>query len=330
MPDFSQSAVSIAIRSWNGRELLEECLPSIVEALAHRKNPDDEICVVDDGSTDGTFEFLQTRYPRIRSYRQERSGSPTAANRAILSCKNEIVLMMDNDVKLEKGFIDHALPHFNDPKVFSVTMRALAFDKMTFRSGGQVGRFKRGFLRAWENYDVEDRETNPLVLARQLDTMYSVTAHTVFRRSLFEKLGGFDTLYYPTYWEDTEIGFRAWKMGYVNRYEPRALAYHRLHGTAGKLPKHENMALASERNRLIFHWKNISDPLFLAQHLFTLFFRLIFSLLTLKKSFVVPFYQAVTMLPLILAKRAEEKKHWVLTDREILRKPIETLKKLGA
>ncbi len=328
--DFSSAAVSIAIRSYNGRELLRECLPSIVEALRFRGRPGDEIVVVDDGSTDGTFEFLKNEHPQIRPLRNdERSGSPRAANRAVLACKNEIVIIMDNDVKVEPDFIGPALAHFNDPSVFAVTMRSYAFDKTTFRSGGQIGRFRRGFLRAWENYDVKNPATNPLVLEGKLDSMYAITAHAAFRRSLFEGLGGFDPLFSPLIWDDTELCYRAWKRGYATRYEPRCLVYHRLHGTAGKLPKGSEMALISERHRLVFHWKMISDPSMLAGHFTWLALRLLFSVLTFRKSFLSPFAQAVKMLPEILAKRAEEKKHWVLTDGEILQKPLETLAKLG-
>ena len=330
MPDFSSAAVSIAIRSYNGRELLRECLPSIVEAVGFHGRPGDEICIVDDGSADGSFDFLQKEYPLIRSFRNdERSGSPRAANRAVLECKNEIVIMMDNDVKVERDFIGPALAHFNDPKVFAVTMRSYAFDKTTFRSGGQIGRFRRGFLRAWENYDVKDPLTNPLVAERKLDSMYAITAHAAFRRSLFEGIGGFDPLFSPLIWDDTELCYRAWKRGYVTHYEPRCLVYHRLHGTAGKLPRGSEMAVISERHRLIFHWKMISDPAMLAGHFTWLLFRLLFSLVTLRKSFLSPFAQAVKMLPEILAKRAEEKKHWVMTDREILQRPLDTLAKLG-
>lgn len=330
MEDFSNSGVSIAIRSFNGVELLRECLPSITEAVKFRGHPDDEICIVDDGSTDGSFEFLKTEYPQIRSFRNEvRSGSPIAANRAVLACKNEIVVMMDNDVKVEKNFVGPALAHFSDPSVFAVTMRSFTFDKKTFRSGGQVGRFKRGFLRAWENYDVKEPETNPLVAERRLDSMYAITAHAVFRRSLFEKLGGFDPLFSPLIWDDTELCYRAWKRGYATRYEPRCLVYHRLHGTAKKLPKGSEMEIISDRHRLVFHWKLISDPYMLARHFTGLFIRTLFSLVAFRKSFLLPLAQAVRMAPRILEKRAEERKRWVLTDREILQKPLDVLAKLG-
>jgi GT2 family glycosyltransferase len=156
-----------------------------------------------------------------------------------------------------------------------------------------------------------------------------VTAHAVFRRSLFEKFGGFDPLFSPLIWDDTELCYRAWKRGYATRYEPRCLVYHRLHGTAGKLPKGSEMALISERHRLVFHWKIISDPLMLAQHFIGLFIRALFSIVTFRKSFLLPFVQAVKMSPRILEKRAEEKKHWVFTDREILQKPLDTVAKLG-
>jgi len=330
MPDFSRAAVSIVIRSYNGRMLLAECLPSVLDAVAFRANPRDEIIVADDGSTDGTLEFLRQAFPSVKVARSEKNiGAPAAANIAFRKCGNGIIAMLDNDVKVEKDFLEWATPHFNEPDVFGVMMRSLAFDKTTFRSGGQVGRFKRGFLRAWENYDIPDRDSNPLVLAHKLDSLYGVGAQVVYRGEMLHRLGGLDPIFFPTYWDDTDVCYRAWKRGWATRYEPRSLVYHKLHGTAGKLSGSQNMLLASERNRLIFHWKNLSDPPLLLQHFISLFFRLVFSVVTLKKSFLSPFAQAVRMLPEILAKRAEEKKHRVLSDREILRRPIETLRKLG-
>lgn len=329
MADYTRRGVSLATRSYNGRELLEECLPSILEAAAFHGHPDNEVCVADDGSGDGTAEMMRVKFPQVRFFRLERrSGSPIASNTAIAQCKNEIIIFMDNDVKVERDFIAPALPHFNDPSVFAVTMRARRFDKTTFQSGGQVGRFSRGFIRAWENYDVPDPE-HPLVTERQLYSLYGITAHVAFRKSMFTQLGGFDPLYSPYIWEDTDLGYRAWKRGWKTVYEPRCLVYHKVHGTAAKLPASSRMLYVSERNRLIFHWKLLADGDLLFWHFFFLFWRTLLALITFKKKFLLALAEALQSVPAIRAGRKAEKPHWVLRDRDILAKPLETLKKLG-
>ena len=318
--------VSIATRSYNGRELLEECLPSLLAAAAFHGHPDNEVCVADDGSDDGTAEMMRVKFPQVRFFRLERrSGSPIASNTVIANCKNEIIIFMDNDVKVEPDFIAPALPHFEDPSVFAVAMRAHRFDKTTFQSGGQVGRFSRGFIRAWENYDVaEDRRA----AAGELYSLYGITAHVAFRKSMFTQMGGFDPLYSPYIWEDTDLGYRAWKRGWKTVYEPRCLVYHKVHGTATKLPPSSRMLYVSERNRLIFHWKLLADGDLLFWHFFFLFWRALLALVTFKKKFLLALVEALQSLPAIYAYRKADKQHWILRDREILAKPLETLRGL--
>lgn len=330
MADFTKCGVSIAIPNYNGRKLLEECLPSICEALRLHGHPDDEISIADDGSTDGSVEFLKTHYPDVKLVKAgDKSGAPNAFNHAIANCKNEIVIVHDNDVKVTSGYIAPLLEHFSDPGVFAVTMRALAFDKKTFRSAGKLGRFRRGFIRAWENYDVEEPQKHPLVKERRLDSLFGMTAHVAYRKSMFDRLGGLDLLYSPYIWEDTDICYRAWKRGWVTRYEPRSLVYHQWNSTISVLSPGSRQAMVSARNRLIFHWKNIGDLDMLVPHCAMLSVRAVFALLTFRRSFFVPLWQALKLLPEIKAKRAIEKKQWVLTDREVLQKMLNVIKEPG-
>lgn len=324
--DHSVGGATLALRSLNGRELLEECLPSLVKAIRHRNHPDDEIIVGDDFSSDGTAEMLAEKFPSVKVIRMERhSGCPLTANRVIGAAKNEIVVMMDNDVKVEPDFIGPALAHFNDPAVFAVTMRARRWDMETFQSGGQVGRFRRGFLRAWENYDVPRPDESPLAAGRKLVSLYGIGAHVAYRKSMFLEIGGFDPLFSPYIWEDTEICYRAWKRGWKTMYEPRCNVYHKVHGSAAKLFKSDRMAQSSERNRLVFHWKMLADADLWFWHLLNLFFRTVLAVPTFNKLFLRSLFEAVTMLPEIQKKRENDRKHWVLSDREILAKPLETL-----
>lgn len=330
MPDITSGGVSLAVRSLDGRELLEECLPTLEEAIKYHGHPDDEICIVDDGSTDGSYEFIKENHPDIKVWRNEqRTGCPAATNRVVGNCSNDIVILLDNDVKVEKDFIKPILPHFKDPKVFAVTLRSLGFDMKSFQSGGQVGRFRRGFIRAWENYDLNDRENHPRVKERTLDSLYGIGAHVAYRRELFEEMGGWDNIYAPSIWDDTDIGYRARKRGWAIRYEPRSQVYHKWNATLSKITPGDKQAMLSNRNRFIFHWKNVGDADILAIHFFMLFFRLVFGVLTLRKKTLIPFWQAIGILPEILAKRAEEKKQWVLSDRQVMQGPLNVTKEPG-
>ena len=330
MPDFTKCGVSIAIPNYNGIDLLEECLPSIFAALKHHGHPDNELCIADDGSTDDSVPFLSERFPEAKvAPLKENKGFSNACNAAAALCKNDVIILLNNDVKVEIDFITEILPHFNDEEVFAVTLRAKRFDMKTFQSGGQAGGFKRGFIRAWENYDVKEPQNHPLVKARKLDSFFGIGAHVAYRKSMFDKLGGFDLIYSPYIWEDTDIGYRAWKRGWVTRYEPRSEVYHKWNATLSKTGSSGKQAMISARNRLIFHWKNVGDLDMLVIHALALIVRTLFSLLTFRRSFLVPLWQALKLLPEIRAKRGEEKKHWLLSDREIFNRIKNVLKEPG-
>src|SRR5262249_362649 len=57
------ASASVVIPNWNGRDLLEKYIPSIIEAL--KGNPANEILVVDNGSTDGSADFLRATFPQV-------------------------------------------------------------------------------------------------------------------------------------------------------------------------------------------------------------------------------------------------------------------------
>ena len=330
MPDFTKCGVSIAIPNYNGKALLEECLPSIIEALKTHGHPDNELCISDDGSTDESLLFLSEHFPEVVvAPLKENKGFPNACNAAAAICKNDVIILLNNDVKVKKDFIKEILPHFNDDEVFAVTLRAIRFDMKTFQSGGQAGSFRRGFIRAWENYDVKEPQNHPLVKKRKLDSLYGIGAHVAYRKSMFDKLKGFDLIYSPYIWEDTDIGYRAWKRGWATRYEPRCEVYHKWNATLSKIGTSDKQAMISARNRLIFHWKNVGDLDMLVIHVAALVGRTLFSLLTLRRSFLVPLWQALKLLPEIKKKRAEEKKQWTVSDREIFNRINDVLKEPG-
>ena len=92
------------IPNWNGRDLLERYLPSIVEALAG--NPDNEIIVVDNGSSDASVAMMQERFPSVRVLALDRNlGFGGGSNAGFRAAKNDIVVLLNSDMRVQPDFL---------------------------------------------------------------------------------------------------------------------------------------------------------------------------------------------------------------------------------
>ena len=121
------AAVSVVIPTWNGREHLECNLPYLVAALAG--NPEHEILVVDNGSTDGTLEILSRRFPKVRVLALETNlGFGGGSNAGFRAARHDIVVLLNNDMRVEADFLAPMLEGFRDPRVFAVSSQIFFTD----------------------------------------------------------------------------------------------------------------------------------------------------------------------------------------------------------
>src|SRR4051812_39538522 len=144
--DLHPCNASIVIPSWNGKDLLEKFLPSVVAATSE----DDEIIVVDNASSDGTAEFLRRNFPRVRVIRAERNlGFGGGSNLGIQSARHRIAVLLNNDMRVKPEFLKPLLDGFTDPKVFAVTCQIFFSDVSRRReeTGLTAGAFDKGFIR---------------------------------------------------------------------------------------------------------------------------------------------------------------------------------------
>src|SRR5258706_16468796 len=90
--------VSVVIPTWNGRDLLERYLDSVVDAASF--HPDNEVIVVDNGSEDGTAELVRQRYPRVTLLRLESNlGFGGGNNARVAAARHDIVVLLKNDIR---------------------------------------------------------------------------------------------------------------------------------------------------------------------------------------------------------------------------------------
>ena len=106
---------TILIVNWDGRHLLAECLPSVIEAVQYAGGCH-EILVVDNGSTDGSVEFIRNAFPSVRVLPLDRNyGFSGGNNRGIAQAKTDIVVLLNNDMIVDRGFLQPLLAGFSDP-----------------------------------------------------------------------------------------------------------------------------------------------------------------------------------------------------------------------
>ena len=244
--------ITIAIPNFNGQNLLRDNLPTILKAGA------DEILVIDDGSTDKSVDVMRSEFPEVKILINENNlGFIPSVNKLFQEAQGEVVVLLNSDVLVEKDFLENLTHHFKDKKTFAVNCHEIG--------GGPARAFwKTGYFEFGQ--ENEKNEVQKSAWASGGSAAYS--------KVIWQKLGGFDPLFRPFYWEDVDISYRALRAGYEILWEPNSKVYHEHETTIGKLFKRRYVRWVQERNQLLFIWKNISDKKLKREHKLGLFKRL--------------------------------------------------------
>jgi len=221
--------VSVIIVNWNGVEHLRLCLPS----LAAQSFKSLEIIVVDNRSSDDSAKVARSLGARWLPL-EENLGLAPALNRGAAIARGDLLLFVNNDMRFDPGFVAAlAAPLERDEEIF-------ATDGMQFDWDGTV----RGHL-ATRLTNVSPKRDSPTELVPGLyfyqqeqteesPVFMASAACMMVRRTLFEKIGGFDDRL-PLGYEDVEICWRAWVHRRKILYVPTAICWHRVGSSVGSL-----------------------------------------------------------------------------------------------
>ena len=254
-------SASVVIPNWNGRDLLGKYLPSVIAALSG--SPQNEIIVVDNGSEDGSAQFVREHFPQVRVLALERNlGFGGGSNAGFQAARNDIVVLLNSDMRVERSFLQPLLDGFDDDKTFAVSCQIFFSDpsKPREETGLTEGWWSQGGLRVRHRIEPEIRQLYPC--------FYGGGGSCAFDRKKFLELGGFDELLKPFYLEDTDLGYLAWKRGWKVLYQPASVVYHEHRGTIGKRFSEAYIQAVLKKNFLLFTWKNIHDWRWLGSHFF--------------------------------------------------------------
>jgi O-antigen biosynthesis protein len=302
----SERRCSVVILNWNGRSLLEEGIPALIRAV-ERSGGDHQILVVDNGSSDDSVPWLRRQFPRVDVLAlPENLGFVEGNNRGVEAARNPIVVLLNNDMIVSEGFLNPLLHPFEDPDVFAVSSQIdFPEGKRREETGATRGAFRLGFLHL-EHGQIR----NYHYTRKRVPVLWAGGGSSAFHRDRFLDLGGFSRIFSPCYFEDTDLGYRAWRRGWkvLLAAESRVLHKHRS-STSVRFSEEELSRLVEER-RLWYIWKNFQFR--------TLLPHLLLFPLNLTK-WVAPgtYFRAFRRLPQILAARlGEPRRHHA--DRRIL------------
>ena len=311
-------AASVVIPNWNGRDLLEKYLPSVVEALSD--NPRNEVIVVDNGSTDGSAEWLKASWPQVRCLALPNNlGFGGGSNAGFAAATNDIVVLLNSDMRVERDFLQPLLDGFTDEKVFAVACQI-------FFSDPNKKREETGLTQAWwAGGQLRVRHHDDASIGDLYPCFYPGGGSSAFDRRKFLELGGFDHLLRPFYLEDTDLGILAWKRGWKVLYQPRSMVYHEHRGTIGKKFSPDYIRSVLEKNFALFAWKNIHSWRMLVAHFATSWADAALSAIfghSPERMTLRGLLRACLQLPEALGRRWRSRSLAVVDDAEAFRRPL--------
>ncbi|MDO8638447.1 MAG: glycosyltransferase family 2 protein [Candidatus Daviesbacteria bacterium] len=210
--------VSVVIPNWNGKHLLKICLKS----LQAQTLKDFEIIVVDNGSIDGSKEYIARYFPKVRVIPLDKNyGFAKAVNDGIKASSASMVALINNDTEVDKNCLKY------------LYQAARTHPRLGFVAAKMLNYYDRGKIDSAGDYiDVVGHANN--IGLGELDgpkfnragEVFLVTGGGgLFKKSVFEKVGYLDGDYFA-YFEDVDLCLRAQLVGFKGYFEPKAKIYH--------------------------------------------------------------------------------------------------------
>lgn len=232
----------LAILNYNGRRHLEHLLPTAI-ASAQKYPGRCTVLVLDNRSTDPDVEWIGREFPTVQVVVSPENDFLFSYN-WLASIRNEdILVLLNNDLKLDPDFLLPLVHHLCAPDVFSVGACSFDWEGKEYTSGPAQIKSRKGFYY-W-----------PYEFGRQelCYTLFTSGGFMAVDRIKFLEIGGFNRLFYPAYHEDVELCFRAWRKGWRCIYEPASVVWHRENASWNNSPFSSTSRLSSQ-NSLLFQW----------------------------------------------------------------------------
>lgn len=241
--------LSLLVLNWNGADLLERHLPAVIEA-ARRAPMDVEVCVIDNASEDRSHEVIAS-FKEVRSIALQENRKLHAYNDVVRALSCDAFMMLNNDVSPA-------------PDVIAPMWDALQSDQSIFAVGGEVIDTLTGQLDSGPTSARWAREwvLQPDALAgaaTPIDVAYVSGGAGLYRTEMFLELGGFWEALPGLYWEDVELGLRAWLHGWRSVFHPDVRFDHESGSTVKRALNPRVREFRTYQNVRLTHWALLLD-----------------------------------------------------------------------
>ena len=243
--------VSLIVVNWNGKVFLRDCLST----LTQQTYSSFEIIVVDNGSTDGSGDFILEHFPHVRLVAlTENKGFAGGNTKGLEVAQGEYIALVNNDTRVDGRWLENLIrPMLKYPGVGICSSKLLLHDTGELEAAGDglttwgVG-FKRGF------------EEDPGLHTKQEFVFGASAAACLYRKKMLDGIGFLDSDFFFND-EDTDLNFRAQLAGWTCLYIPTAIVYHRVNATIGRM---SDLHVYYHTRNLEFLWiKNMPTGLML-------------------------------------------------------------------
>jgi GT2 family glycosyltransferase/glycosyltransferase involved in cell wall biosynthesis len=245
--------ISVVIPSRNGRELLAAQMEGIVRDLAAFPS---EIIVVDNGSEDGTEEWLRSRDGQhvLIEVSREPLSFARAVNRGIARARYSHICLLNNDMRIEPGFFAALSEAFHRvPDLFCASAQILFPAGVRREETGKTVMARQGPL------DFPIRCDQPFAAEDHTYVLYGSGGCSLYDASKLRALGGVDEAYRPAYVEDLDLGYRGWRRGWPTVYVSGAVVEHRRRATTSRYFTEDELERILEVNYLKFLARSVGD-----------------------------------------------------------------------
>ncbi len=261
--------VSTVIPTYNGLKLLKKHLPAVYSCLRNQ----DQLIIVDDASSDQTINWLKDKFNLSKpKCKQDQFGSfklwtqavrlkqtkinlklirndknlrfAGNANRGVIAADQDLIFLINNDVSPTEDVLSHLVPYFSHQDVFAVGCLEIESNQ-NLKGGRNKLYFEKGLF-------IHQRADQ----FRTGATAWASGGSAMFDAHKWAQLDGFDLDYYPAYWEDVDLSYRAKQRGWKVFFESEAVVYHNHESTNRTELGKAKMNGISWRNANRFVWKN--------------------------------------------------------------------------
>lgn len=270
---------SVVTPNYNG----EKFLKTYFDSLNNNKESIGEVILVDNGSNDGSIEFIENYsknldFPVIIIRNTKNLGFAKAVNQGILKSSYPYIFLLNNDTEVKKHSIAPLIDLISSEEdIFSVASKMLQFsNKNLIDDAGDEYNILAWTKKTGENQPTENYN-------KVYEIFSSCAGAAMYNKSILEKIGLFDENFFA-YMEDVDLSYRAKINGYKNLFCPESVVYHIGSATSGSRYNEFKVKLAA-RNNVWLIYKNFPIPQKILNFIFLFLGFLIKYLFFVKKGF---------------------------------------------